>query len=80
MATNTLDWRNHITVDPEICHGKAHVTGTRIMASVVLDNLAAGLTADEITEAYPSLAHEEIRAVISYAADLSRERVKRLSP
>jgi hypothetical protein len=35
-------------VDPAVCHGKACIKGTRIMVSVVLDNLAAGLTPDEI--------------------------------
>ncbi len=39
-----MDWQNYITVDPNICHGQAYLKGTRILASVVLDNLAAGLT------------------------------------
>lgn len=34
------NWQDYITVDPSVCHGKACITGTRIMASVVLDNLA----------------------------------------
>ena len=38
-----MNWREHITVDPGICHGKACIRGTRIMASVVLDNLAVGI-------------------------------------
>jgi uncharacterized protein (DUF433 family) len=45
------------------------------MVSVVLDNLAAGLTADEILQSYPSLSREAIQAAISYAAELTRERV-----
>ena len=43
-----MDWQNYITVDPNVCHGQACLKGTRVMASVVLDNLAAGLTPDEI--------------------------------
>lgn len=70
-----MNWRNFITVDPTICHGKACIKGTRIMVSVVLDNLAAGLTADEIIQSYPSLNYEAIQAAISYAAELTRERV-----
>jgi len=34
-----MDWRNYITVDPNICHGQACIKGTRIMVSIVLDNL-----------------------------------------
>jgi uncharacterized protein (DUF433 family) len=43
------------------------------MVSVVLDNLAAGLTAEEIVAEYPSLALEDVRAAMAYAADLARE-------
>ncbi len=37
------------------------------MASVVLDNLAAGLTPDEIIRSYPSLSREAVQAAIAYA-------------
>ncbi len=70
-----MDWREHITVDPMICHGRACITGTRVLVSVVLDNLAAGLTAEEILESYPSLTQDAVRAAIAYAAELARERV-----
>ena len=70
-----MNWRNYITVDPAICHGQACITGTRIMVSVVLDNLAAGLTPDEILRSYPALTHEAIQAAIAYAAELARERI-----
>ena len=75
-----MSWREHIQVDPNVCHGKACVKGTRIMVSVVLDNLAAGLSHDEILACYPSLSKEDIQAAIAYAAELSRERVVSLSP
>lgn len=50
------------------------------MVSVVLDNLAAGLTATEIIESYPSLTPSDIQAAMSYAAELARERVVALLP
>jgi len=70
-----MNWRNYITVDPAICHGQSCFKGTRIMVSVVLDNLAAGLTSDEIVKSYPTLNREVVQAAIAYAADLARERV-----
>ncbi|HLP46125.1 MAG TPA: DUF433 domain-containing protein [Candidatus Deferrimicrobium sp.] len=70
-----MKWRNYITVDPTICHGKACIKGTRIMVSVVLDNLAAGLTPKDIMESYPSLTMKSIQAAIAYAAEISRERI-----
>ena len=70
-----VEWRDYITVDPRVCHGKACITGTRIMVSVILDNLAAGLTASEIVTSYPSLSREAVQAAIAYAAELARERI-----
>ena len=70
-----MDWRERITVDPLVCHGKACIKGTRIMVSVILDNLAEGVTEEEILKSYPSLTSEDIKAAISYAAELSRERL-----
>ena len=70
-----MDWRVHITVDPEICHGKACIAGTRVLVTTVLDNLASGLDAEEITKSYPSVSREAVRAAISYAAALANERV-----
>ena len=48
MRESRVDWREHIAVDPVVCHGQACIRGTRIPVSVVLDNLAAGLAASEI--------------------------------
>jgi uncharacterized protein (DUF433 family) len=70
-----MRWQDHIIVDPAVCHGKACIKGTRIMVSVVLDNLAAGLTPEEIIRSYASLNEQDIRAAIAYAAELGRERV-----
>lgn len=70
-----MRWQDYITVDPAVCHGRACIKGTRIMASVVLDNLAAGVSIEEILESYPSLSRESIKAAIAYAAELARERV-----
>ena len=68
-----MNWRNYITVDPEVAHGQACFKGTRVLVSVVLDNLAAGLSAEEILKSYPSLTREAIPAAIAYGAELARE-------
>jgi len=70
-----MNWRDYISVDSAVCHGKACIRGTRIMVSVILDNLASGQTADEIIRSYPSVTQESVQAAIAYAADLARERV-----
>ncbi len=62
-----MNWQDYITVNPNICHGQACIKGTRVMVSVVLDNLAAGLTPDEFIQSYPGLTHDAIQAAITYA-------------
>ncbi len=70
-----MDWKERITVDPFICHGKVCIKGTRIMISIILDNLSEGVSESEILKSYPSLKPEDIKAAIAYAAELSRERI-----
>ena len=74
-----MNWREHISVDPNICHGKPCIAGTRVMVSVILDNLAAGQSADEILVSYPTVSSEAIGATLAYAAELARERFVPLS-
>lgn len=64
-----MNWQERISVDPHICHGKACIKGTRVMVSVILDNLAVGISQKEILKSYPSLTVQDIQAAIGYAAD-----------
>ena len=70
-----MEWREHITVDPAVCHGQACIRGTRIPVSVLLDNLAAGVGTEELLASYPGLTADAVRAALAYAADLASERV-----
>ncbi len=69
-----------ISIDPEICHGKACIKGTRIMVSVILDCLASGMTNEQILYSYPTLEEEDILAALAYAALLSKEEFAPISP
>ena len=70
-----MDWHEYISVDPNICHGQACIAGTRVMVTVILDNLASGLTAEEVAESYPSVSVDAVKAVLHYAAELAKERI-----
>lgn len=70
-----MNWRERISVAPNVCHGKVCIKGTRIMVSVILDNLAAGEPVDSILRSYPTLKAEDVQAALWYAADLARDRV-----
>jgi uncharacterized protein (DUF433 family) len=69
-----------ISINPEICHGKACIKGTRIMVSVILDCLASGMTHEQILYSYPTLSEEDIFAALAYAALLSKEQFALISP
>jgi uncharacterized protein (DUF433 family) len=56
-----------IVVDEQIRSGKPVIKGTRVPVDVVLGQLAAGLSADEVAEEY-SIARDDVLAVLSYAA------------
>ena len=75
LARSSMRWQDYIPVDPEVCHGQACFKGTRVLVSVVLDNLAAGIEVEDILHDYPSLTREAIQAALAFAAELARERV-----
>ena len=74
-----MNWRDHITLDPQVCHGRACIRGTRVLVATILDNLVAGLDSEAIAVNYPSITRESVRAAVSYAAELAKERDIRLS-
>ena len=74
-----MNRRDYITFDPAVCDGRACIKGTRVLVATVLDGLAAGLDAGDITRSYPSVTRDSVRAVVSYAAELAKERDARQS-
>lgn len=63
-----------ITIDPKVCHGKPCIRGTRIMVSVILDNLAEGRSPQQIVRHYPPLKIDDIKAAITYAAEVASQK------
>ncbi|MDO8705717.1 MAG: DUF433 domain-containing protein [Sulfuricaulis sp.] len=59
-------------MNPGVCFGKPCIRGTRIWVSLILDNLAEGITEKELLENYPGLTHADILAAIAYGAEMSR--------
>ncbi len=54
-----------VSVDPDMCGGKACIRGTRIYVAIILDALAEGLTPEQIMDHYPSLTPDDIRAALA---------------
>jgi uncharacterized protein (DUF433 family) len=62
------DWRERISIDPNVCHGKPCIQGTRIMVWLIVECLANGDTVEDVLKAYPSLTREDVLAALAYAA------------
>ena len=60
---------NRIEINPNVMLGKPVIRGTRIPVELLIRKLSEGTTEDELLDAYPRLAKEDIRAALAYAAD-----------
>ena len=65
----------HISIDPKVCFGRPVIRGTRIWVALIVDNLAEGVSEEELLQSYPQLRHDDIRAALSFAAEMTRERI-----
>lgn len=70
---------DRISIDSEVCHGQPCIRGTRVLVTVVLDSMAAGMSADEIVEHLPTLAVEDVYAAAAYRAWLAKQEIHTLS-
>jgi len=66
---NTMN--NRITVNPDICHGKPTIRGSRLLVTTILELLAGGAPWSELLEEYPSLEADDISACLDYAVQLA---------
>lgn len=62
----------HISINPNICHGKPCIKGHRIMVWQILDLLAAGIKPEEIIgeNYFPQITLQDVYACIAYANQL----------
>lgn len=63
-----------ITVDPAQMGGRPCIRGMRITVGMVLGQLAAGQSVDEILADYPYLEREDVLAALEYAAAIVDQR------
>jgi len=61
---NLLD---RITIDTDICHGKACIRHMRWPIEVIIDLIASGMTFEDIVIDHPELEKEDILASLAYA-------------
>ncbi len=59
--------KNRIELNPKVCNGKPLIRGTRIPVSVILEQLAEGISWDTLLANYPELNKDDIKAALHYA-------------
>ena len=60
---------DRITLEPGKRGGRPCIRGLRISVYDVLSMLSGGMSQQEVLNDFPELTHEDILAVLSYAAD-----------
>jgi uncharacterized protein (DUF433 family) len=65
---------NRITRSPDVMGGKACIRGMRVTVSMIVGQIGAGRTVDEILAEYPYLEREDVMQALRYAAWLAEER------
>ncbi|HEX6095962.1 MAG TPA: DUF433 domain-containing protein [Thermoanaerobaculia bacterium] len=68
-----MNYMSHFHRDPNIVNGQWVIKGTRVTLRTILGTLAEGATEEEILTDFPTLTHDDVRAVIAFAAASAAE-------
>ncbi|WP_437659685.1 DUF433 domain-containing protein [Sorangium sp. So ce1182] len=62
---------DRISIDPDVCFGRACIRGHRIWVSLVLDFLASGMSVQDVMDEY-GIEEADVLACIAYGAEMAR--------
>jgi uncharacterized protein (DUF433 family) len=68
-----MNWKDRITIDPNVLVGKPVIKGTRIAVEFIVELLAEGWAHEQILKNYPHLTTEDIQAALHYASDMMKQ-------
>ena len=71
---------DRITQQPDMMGGKACIRGMRVTVGMIVSQIGAGHSVDELLADYPYLEHEDIMQALRYAAWRAEEREIALAP
>lgn len=71
---------SRIARDPAVMGGKACIRGMRVTVGMIVGQLGAGVSIDELLDDYPYLEREDVMQALQYAAWLAQEREVDLNP
>ncbi|MDQ2862215.1 MAG: DUF433 domain-containing protein [Bacteroidota bacterium] len=70
-----MNWREHIISDPKILIGKPSIRGTRISVELILELFSNGWSEKQVIESYPSISHDDLRAVFLYLKECIQQEL-----
>ncbi len=65
---------DRITRNPAVMGGKACIRGMRVTVSMIVGQIGAGHTIEELLASYPYLEREDILQALRYAAWVAEDR------
>lgn len=69
-----MGYLSRITQQPEVMGGKACIRGMRVTVGMLVGQIGAGHSVDQILADYPYLEREDIMQALRYAAWRAEER------
>jgi uncharacterized protein (DUF433 family) len=69
-----MEQLDRITRDPAVMGGKACIRGMRVTVAMIVGQVGAGHSVDDILASYPYLEQEDVMQALRYAAWLAEER------
>jgi uncharacterized protein (DUF433 family) len=66
---------DRITFNPQIMGGRACIRGMRIPVSVIVGQIAHGVSSEELLKDYPDLEADDVKQALEYAAWLTQEEI-----
>jgi uncharacterized protein (DUF433 family) len=80
VVTRSFHGFPRITVNPEVMAGRPCIRGMRVTVGMILGNLGAGVSIEELLETYPYIEREDVLEAIRFGASLASERYVSLEP
>lgn len=71
---------DRITQQPEVMGGKACIRNMRVTVGMIVGQIGAGRTIDQMLDEYPYLEREDVMQALRYAAWRAEEREVNLAP
>ena len=72
MCYNLTAMNERIEINPNVCHGRPVIRGTRVLVSQILGALSGGDSIEAVLEDYPNITSEDVSAVFDFAGSLAR--------